>query len=740
MQPATAFNQQDHDDGGLDFRKLLGTLLDHKWLIALITAVFCLGGALYGKLATPTYRANAMVQIEKKSGTTAGISEMGDAFGLQGSQTGTEIELIRSRTVIGKAVDNLGLDIQAAPNRFPFIGGFIARRHQAANPGSVAPPVLGLDQYAWGGEAIDVFQLEVEPERVGQAFLLVKGPGESFSLYDSEENQLLAGQVGQAIDQNGIRLQIRELVARPGTHFTLRRLNRLGTIRTYQGALELSEIGKDTGLITVAMTHPVPQHAVEVVDEISRQFVRQNVERMSAEAASSLEFLRSQLPHVRRDLEKAEQALNDYRKSNSSVDISLETSTVLHQAVELETRISELKLQQAEFDRRYTREHPTYQALLMQIDGLTRRQNDIAGKVKGLPETQQEVLRLSRDVQVSTEIYTQLLNKAQELDLIRAGTVGNVRIIDSAVSDGGPVAPKKSMIVAASTLFGALLAIALVLIRKQINPGIETPEAIEQLGLPVYATIPFSEQQTLLNRGRKNRNNPDRSVAPLAVSHPHDLAIESLRSLRTSLHFAMMEAEDNRLVISGPSPQVGKSFISVNLAAVIAQAGKRVLLIDMDMRKGHLHKLLGIAPDNGLSDTLIRHCELHEAIRPTLVDGLFLLPRGQIPPNPSELLMHPNFTALLNKASEKFDLVIIDTPPLLAVTDAAIVGRQSGTSLIVARFGMNPTREIEMTVRRFAQNGIEIKGAIFNGMEKRASVYGYGHNYYYQYEYKSDHS
>jgi tyrosine-protein kinase Etk/Wzc len=225
----------------------------------------------------------------------------------------------------------------------------------------------------------------------------------------------------------------------------------------------------------------------------------------------------------------------------------------------------------------------------------------------------------------------------------------------------------------------------------------------------------------------------------LAVNHPTDLAVEALRSLRTSLHFAMHEADNNRLMISGPSPQVGKTFVSVNLAAVIAQTGQRVLLVDVDMRKGYIHKVMNLHSTNGLSDVLARRCDLKTAIHKTDIENFDFISRGQIPPNPSELLMHQNFSELLSQVSEMYDLIILDTPPLLAVTDAAIVGRQSGTNLIVARFGFNPSREIELTIRRFAQNGIKLKGAIFNGVEKRASAkYGYGAYGYYNYEYQSD--
>ena len=200
----------------------------------------------------------------------------------------------------------------------------------------------------------------------------------------------------------------------------------------------------------------------------------------------------------------------------------------------------------------------------------------------------------------------------------------------------------------------------------------------------------------------------------------------------------MLEAGNNRLMISGPSPKVGKTFISSNLAAVVAQSGQRVLLVDVDMRKGYIHKIFGLPVENGLSDLLVKRCDLSTAIHKTDTDNLDVIGRGQIPPNPSELLMHKNFSAFLEQISTEYDLVILDTPPLLAVTDAAIIGRQSGTNLIVTRFALTSAREVQLAMRRFSQNGIELKGAIFNGVEKRASAkYGYGYGYY-NYEYKSD--
>ncbi|KSW23380.1 MULTISPECIES: polysaccharide biosynthesis tyrosine autokinase [unclassified Pseudomonas] len=738
QQPAVAIHDKDDDE--IDLLGLLGTLIDHKWLIAGITAGFMAVGVAYALLATPIYRSDAIVQVEPKKPSIPGLSDMGDLLGAQ-SEAITEIQLLTSRSVIGKAVDNLKLNIVVEPSRFPLIGGFLARHFRPETPDEVAAPVFGLSRFGWGGEELKVFQLDVPTALLEKNLTLIAGENGSYTLLDDDDNVLVEGKVGEAYDQHGVKIQVESLHANPGTHFDVVRERRLTTILRYQDNLNVAETGKESGIISLSLENDEPARALQVLDEISKLYVRQNVERASAEAASSLEFLRGQLPDVRRELEKAEDALSAYQTKSKSADISLETKALLDQIVALDTNISELKLQQAEMDRKFTRQHPAYQALQTQIGELTSKQNGLTHKVEGLPETQQELLRLTRDVEVSTAIYTQLLNKAQELDVMRAGAVGNVRIIDSADVDiTKPVKPKKAMIVLVATLLGLFFAVGLVLLRKALNRGIETPDAIEQLGLPVYASIPYSVLQKAEEDKRdKGRGRSAKAAPLLAISHPTDLAIESLRSLRTSLHFAMLEAGNNRLMISGPSPAVGKTFVSSNLAAVIAQTGQRVLLVDVDMRKGYLHKVLNSGEENGLSDILVKRCDFNTAVRATEIEGFHFIPRGQIPPNPSELLMHPNFTAFLEEASRQFDLIILDTPPLLAVTDAAIVGRQSGTNLIVTRFGLNPAREIELTIRRFAQNGIELKGAIFNGVEKRASAYyGYGGYGYYHYEYKSD--
>ncbi|MBV4457586.1 polysaccharide biosynthesis tyrosine autokinase [Pseudomonas sp. COR58] len=742
MQLPSVVGTRDNEQDSIDILGIFGSLIDRKWLIGAFTGAFMMAGVAYAVLSTPVYLANALVQVEPKKNDMLGFSDLSSMLGGQ-SPSVTEIGIIKSRAVIGRTVDDLRLDIDVTPNTFPVIGGFLARRYRGDSEDSVSRPRFGLNSYAWGGERLDIERLDLPKELLGKKLTLIAGERHRFQLLDENDNLLAEGVAGSAFDQDGVAGLIGRLQANPGTRFEVVRNPRIVTIQSYQDALDIAEQGKESGIIRLALASSDAPEAVRILNKISSLYVQQNVQRTSAEAAQSLNFLQGQLPQVKRDLAKASEALNAYQTRGKTVNISLETQSVLGQAVGLDTKISELKMQQAEMDRKFTKQHPAYRALMTQIAELTQQQRSLESKVQDLPATQQELLNLTRDVEVASQIYTQLLNKAQELDIVRAGAVGNVRLVDPADVDmTNPIKPRKALIVLIATFFGAFAGVALVLVRKSMSRGLEGPEAIEQLGLPVYASIPYSalqkEEDSKKVRAKAAETQP---AYLLALRNPTDLSIESIRSLRTCLHFAGLDSTNNRIMISGPSPQVGKTFVSSNLAAVMAQSGQRVVLIDADMRKGHLHKTLNTPIANGLSDLLVKRCSLEQAIHKIEVDNLHFISRGQVPPNPSELLMHANFRDLLAELSERYDVVIIDTPPLLAVTDAAIVGREAGISLIVTRFAMNPAKEIELTIRRFAQNGIELKGAVFNGVEKRAaSYYGNGGYGYYSYEYASDKS
>ncbi|MEW9624536.1 polysaccharide biosynthesis tyrosine autokinase [Rhodanobacter geophilus] len=730
---AAAQSTTSSDDDEIDLNALLGTLIDHKWLIIIVTSIFFVVSVGYAILAAPIYEASAIVQVEQKVPDLPGLSAITQTLGASSSEATTEIAIITSRSVLGKAVDNLNLNIVVTPHRFPLIGGFIARYYAPDQPGEVATPWLGISRDDWGGSVLDVFQLDVPDRLFAKHLTLVAGKDGAYTLLDNHDDLLLQGQTGQVAKGHGVTMQVKTLTANPGTRFDVVRNRELETLDELQQLVNASEQGKDSGIIGLTYDDADPDLARNVLDQISEAYVRQNVDRNSAQAGNSLQFVKEQLPLVREKLEKAQSALNDFQTKAHSVDITLQTKGLLDQVVAIETSIQQLQMQKADMERRFTKGHPAYQALMQQIEQLEAQKAAMEKQVNNLPDTQRDLLRLTEDVQVSNTTYTGLLNQAQQLEIARAGTVGNVRIVDNAaVNVDKPVKPKKALVVIGGTFLGGLLAVAFVLLRQMLRRGVEDPAEIEKLGMPIYASIPLSDQERAISVRDPGRHGDGRQHL-LAVSAPADLATEALRSLRTSLHFARLQARNNVLMISGSSPSAGKTFVSANLATVIAQGGQSVLLIDADLRRGGLHRALGGRAEGGLSELIAGQLDLAAAIRPVGgVEKLHFIARGKVPPNPSELLMNAGFTALLEQVMPLYDLVIIDTPPILAVTDAAVIGHHASTSLLVVRFGLNQVREIALAKQRFEQNGVEIKGVIFNAVEKRnAGYYSYG---YYEYK------
>jgi len=728
---------QTQNSQEIDLMALVGALIDRKYFIAIVTLIFMVVGVIYALYAAPVYQASAMIQVEDSSASVPGFDDMSGMFESTSAAV-TEIELLKSRSVIGEAVDTLNLDVIVEPKLFPLMGNRAFRSFKPESPGQLAEPRFGASSYAWGGESIDVFRFDVPSYNIDTEFTLITGDNNQVELHDEDGEVLLSGEVGKELSNATINLTIRSVNARPGTEFIITKRDRLNTILDLQAAIGASEKGKDSGIITLTLQSESASYAEKVLDKVASIYVRRNIDRNSAEAQKSLEFLEVQLPEVKKQLEYAEKRFNDYQIKQQSVNITLETQGVLEQIVELETKLQELELKRLELSRKFKKDHPTYQSVVEQISAVEKQKKNLTSEVTNLPSTQQELLRLKRDVEVSNQIYTMLLGKTQELDIVRAGTVGNVRIIDHAeVNLSKPVKPKKALIVVMATMLGGMLAVAIILVQKALHKGIEDPSEIESLGLPVYASVPFSDHQDkLVSFGKLKNKKTTQANTILAVENPADLSIEALRSLRTSLHFALMEAKNNVIAISGPSPGVGKSFISVNLATVLAQSDKKVLIIDADMRKGYLQKSFNDKWENGLSDFLSGRLELKNVIKQTKVQNLHLITRGQIPPNPSELLMHERFSKLIETIKEHYDIVIIDTPPILAVTDPAIVSAHAGCTLLVTRFGQNHMRELELTRNRFEQNGIDVKGVVFNGILKKASN-AYGYYGYYNYEYKS---
>ncbi|HVX05096.1 MAG TPA: polysaccharide biosynthesis tyrosine autokinase [Rhodanobacteraceae bacterium] len=725
----------------IDLRALLGTLIDHKRLILTVTAIFFVLGLAYVFLARPVYEASALLQVEQAP-TLPGITAVEQAVGASNPESTDAVSILTSYSVVKNAVDALNLNIVVAPYRVPFIGQLAAQFYTPARPGDVAGAWPGLGRYDWGGSHLDVQQLDVPTSMLGQELTLVAGKDGSYTLRKDglipfvDGRVLLQGRVGETVKHDGITMRVAKLDANPGTHFSVTRNNEATTIAGLQASINAQPAQQGSNVIALTLDGTNPNLAVRILDYITQAFLAQNVGRNSAQSANSLKFVQKQLPVVKKRLEAAQAALNAYQIKAHSVDVPMQTQSLLTEMNSVDDSLRQLETQKLEAARLYTPQHPAYKAIVNQIAMLRSRKSAMQSQMNTLPDTQRELLRLNGNVQVLDTTYNGLLNEEQQLEISQAGAVGTARIVDQpSVDITSPAKPKKLITVAGSTVAGGVLALAFVFLRQFMKRGVEDPAEIEQLGLPVYTAIPLSEQQLALSQTGP-RLFARRRQRLLALAAPEDIAAEALRSLRTSLYFTTPDAADNRIMICGSSPNAGKTFVSANLAAINAQAGQRVLLIDANMRDGKLHTILGGRAEHGLSELLADRIILEEAIRLVDdVDNLHFIPAGRRPPNPSELLMRPRFASLLDKLSPQYDLIVIDSPPILSVTDATIIGHHVGTSLLVVRFGLNQSREVEMAMQRFRQSGVEIKGVVFNGMERRSggfNAYGYQGDGYVQ--------
>lgn len=696
------------------------------WILA-FTLVFGLIGYVMAKSTPPTFRADALMQLEDNS---AQLSLPNSIRELTGGtpRSVTEIEILYSRLVLGQAVADTRTDWVAEPLRVPVIG-------EALNQLGLPLPRFGLLQsYADGAELIELDLLEVPPHWLGRRILLTIASEDAtrFTLTLPDQREI-SGQVGQQITDStlGFGLRIRELRGAMGRQFVLAQIDESAAILGLRSRLTIFERGGQSNILELSLVGDDRREIERVLHAITQAYLRQNISRSAAEAQSSLEFVESQIPEAEAAVRNAENALNAYRQAAQAIDLGFEAQSLLTQVSAIEIELQQLVAQEDELRTRYTSNHPTYQQLLNNRARLQERLEGLRAEVGDLPETQREVFNLTRNLEIAREVYGQLLNRAQELQVLRASTIGNVRIVDVARASPIPIAPREQRIIAIGVLLGLMAGIGFVFLKLWLRRGVQSAEQIDALGLLVFATVNNAAQA-------ENAHKRKGAIPILALSDPGHLAVEGFRSLRTSLHFAMMDSRMNSVALTSPAPGVGKSFTAVNLAVVAAQAGQRVCLVDADIRRGYLRRYFDIPKNQpGLAEYLAGDAKLDKILNPGPIPKLSVITTGHYPPNPSELLMSSNLQDLMAQLDSRFDLIIVDTPPALAVTDPVIVGRQVGAIIAVARFDQTPLREIDAMNRLLRSSGVSIAGAVLNGFDPTRAKTSTGYAYSYRYEYKS---
>ncbi|EPP7599460.1 TPA: polysaccharide biosynthesis tyrosine autokinase [Acinetobacter baumannii] len=722
-------NQQNtNTEDTIDLKELFFSLIAQWKLIALCVILSVVCALLYLRVTPDTYSVDALVQVEDSKGASAAL--LGDLSQMieQKSPAQAEIEILKSRLVLGSVIKDLHLNIQVSSTENTLTHRLLSDADYKTE--YTTKSVIFKD----GLKSFDIRQFEI-PAYYLDKNLLLDFDKQSLRLTDPVTEEVILtvplNQVNHVAGPHGLWKVAIFTKDQFDATYNIKSLSLPIAVNAISANYAVAERGKLTGVLGLNYQGQDKEHITKVLNAILATYSAQNIERRSAESAQTLKFLDEQLPDLKKQLDDAERQFNKFRQQYNTVDVTKESELYLTQSITLETKKAELEQKQAEMAAKYTAEHPAMREINGQLAAINKQIGELNSTLKQLPDVQRQYLQLYREVEVKTQLYTALLNSYQQLRIAKAGEIGNVRIVDTAVEPVEPIKPKKLLVLILSVFVGGFIGALIALLRNMLRTGIKDSGQIEnEMDLPVYATVPRSPIQESRIKILKKK----KSIPILAVKNSDDIAIESLRSIRTAIHFALANTKNNIIMIAGPSPEVGKSFISTNLATIFAQGNKRVLLIDADMRRGYMHKYFDVDVKPGLSELLSGQADLQKVLHKTQVANLDVITRGKSPTNPSEILSSNQFKELLEQLQSQYDHIIIDTPPVLAVTDGIIISQYTGVNLIVARYAKSQMKELELTVNRFEQAGVKVNGFILNDIQRASAGYGYGYNYAYAYK------
>lgn len=738
-------------DDDIDLMALFFVLL-RGWKVILFFAFLGLViGILYSRYVNPTFKSDALIQIEENS---QGIAALGESIsGLVGSEASkaqTEAELIRSRMILEPVVTLLHLRIKLTD---PNIGAIDRIKASRIDTQMNTPEGVSLDS-AKG--RTQVSQFDVSRAYLNRPFTLTKSKT-GFVLTDGFDE--FTGQLGQAHKFGSSDGQIHITVnSLPDESYpiTISKQSLKATTDSINGALSVVEQGQQTGIIELSMTGNNQEQVTSILNQIVLSYIDQNQSRGSEETTKTLAFMETQIPALKETLERSEATFNEFRKKYGTIDVAKEAELLLTENSQIDAQLNELKLKKADLTTYYTDEHPLVVQIDEQLSVLNSRKQEIDDTIAGLPEIQREFLQLSEDTAINREIYLTLLKNYEQLKIVKAGQIGFARTIDLPISTYNAIAPKKLQIIVLALLLGAMLGTILVLLKSLLRNVVKDPERIEmKTGVPVIATIPSSP---LLTRIGKNKQSGKRLLAH--VDH-NSLSYEAIKSLRTSLIFSMPKApkasmdvqvsqRGKVILVTGESPGVGKSFITGNLSEVFSQLNHKILVIDADMRLGELHKMFNLTQDNGLADyltegssrlaktdntslmTTTSDLNIESYIHPTGMDNIDFMPRGRHPHNPASILMSDRFTQLITALKAQYDYIIIDSPPVLAASDAVILAQSADKVLLVSRYDKSIEGQVAYAVKQLHKANMQVDGIILNDV-KQGLMDKYSYHYTYAY-------
>ncbi len=757
--------------GGISLGDITEILLKGKWIILGCLAVV-LGLTAWATFTEdPLYRASSTVYV-----TTENVS--GRAFvssDVYMRKMANEFEIIRSSTMAERVAERIASDTSAVPEQ----GGRSFLRQDgngAVLPAPVMAVVLrGMVSVSPVAQGVDMFRLTATSTNRQEAVFIANLYAESYQDYNLESSRARLTASREFLDDatrefqaelysaesDLLRFLEREGAVAPGD-----RANQLVTrmmaleasqfeAQTQLGMAdaELSEIETEIERIKPGLVRQLTSSDDRLIDRLNEQ-IAERVMLLEARYAANPALREN--PGEDREIARIQSEISSFREELDERSARLMEDIVLSGGPDLDivaaggsqtaARISVLR----NLRTRMSEKQIEIRMLNERSRLMAAEVSQLRAQIGDLPDRQVLLNRLDRSQQIRERLYFSLVDQLQAVRVAERSELGTVEVIDRA-RGAGQVSPNKTRNFQLGGLFGLLLGVALAFMRHVLDNKVRRPEDLKKKGYDVLGVIPDLKPfiKNELN-GAETMPVGERDVSTQVVTlfTPMSSSSEAYRHLRTNIQFALPDRVVKRILVTSPNPNEGKTTTAVNIAVTMAEAGRRTLLIDMDLRKPSVHRVFGYDRSPGLAELVFASMNgsAEETTRPsaaykTDIDNLYILPAGRAVPKPPELLGGKRMRELLGYLSESFDVIVIDSPPVLAVADPILLSTQTDVTLMVVRAEATDWHAVQYAVNAIEDVGGVVGGCVVNDFDakraysKYAHRYGYGYGYYHSAKY-----
>jgi len=739
----------------------VNVIVRRRKIFMLAFAIVFFGVALVTFTMKPVYEASATLNIKDDKAKSGVLGEL--SLLAENNPIDAEIEIIKSRTNAEQVVKQLHLDWQVS------------------------------DQS--DGLSLKILEFTAPDRKIDCRIELIGK--DSYQVYDSDDNIIGSSKAGRLMQgKGGVSLLLTDLSGSVGDNCRLNLIPFNSRVENLGRAIKAVEVGKKTNVVRISYADTDPVRARDVVNSLVQAYLDKTIAFKTQEASSTVDFVEDQLKGVRRDLDKAEADLQKYKSTSGMVNLDSEAESLISKfsdtekeraAVNLQkkqvefalsslkeaarkgtayspaamladplvagmaSKLADLEVQKKALLNEYTKDHPlvkgqqgqinellrkiqaTYETshrnLVRQEGEITRQLATYEGTLKTLPVAERDLAKLMRVAKVNADIFTFLLQKHEEARIAKASTISNINIVDPAITPEKPVKPKKLKNLLLGFIVGCMVGGGLAFFQEYLDDTIKDAEQAKRaIRLPLLALIPFIPN-------REVKEDPAGNGSLITQLEPKSQVAEAFRALRTSIHFSAIKRDKKILLLTSTFPSEGKSIISANLANTFAQTGARVLIVDCDLRRSSLHEKMGHSKVPGLTELLTGDATFDAVRHNTGVSGFDLITAGTTPPNPAELIGSEAMQRFLEAHRNSYDHIIIDAPPVLAVTDAPVLTSMADMVLVVMQAGRVPLKAAQRMREMLDTVQAPVAGLIVNDKTGSGESYGHYGGKYYRYRY-----